>query len=84
LQRYASLFSGLTQGAEGSAKREALDATLVAFENRLGHMMAVYDVADAPAGFLDKWETTFRRKTECCACLLIGSLHCLNPGRLDS
>jgi hypothetical protein len=54
-ERYASLFSGLTQGAEGSAKRQALDATLVAFENRLGHMMAMYDVADAPAGFLAKW-----------------------------
>jgi hypothetical protein len=62
-ERYASLFSGLTQGAEGSAKRQALDATLVAFENRLGHMMAMYDVADAPAGFLAKWETTFFKLT---------------------
>ncbi len=61
--RYASLFSGLTQGAAGSVKREALDATLVAFENRLGHMMALYDVADAPAGFLAKWETTFFKLT---------------------
>ncbi len=62
-ERYASLFSGLTQGAEGSAKRQALDATLVALENRLGHMMAMYDVADAPAGFLAKWETTFFKLT---------------------
>jgi hypothetical protein len=62
-ERYASLLSGLTQGAEGSAKREALDATLVAFENRLGHMMAMYDVADAPAGMLAKWETTFFKLT---------------------
>jgi hypothetical protein len=62
-KRYGSLVSGLTQGAEGSAKREALDATLVAFENRLGHMMAMYDVADAPGGFLAKWETTFFKLT---------------------
>ncbi len=62
-ERYASLFRGLTQGVEGSAKREALDATLVAFENRLGHMMSMYDVADAPAGALAKWETTFFKLT---------------------
>lgn len=62
-ERYASLFRGLTQGAEGSAKREALEATLVAFESRLGHMMSVYDVADAPAGFLTKWESTFFKLT---------------------
>jgi hypothetical protein len=62
-ERYGSLVRGLTQGAEGSAKREALDATLVAFENRLGHMMAIYDVADAPAGFLAKWETRFFQLT---------------------
>jgi hypothetical protein len=62
-ERYASLARGLTQGAEGSAKREALDATLVAFENRLGHMMSTYDVADAPAGLLAKWETTFFKLT---------------------
>lgn len=62
-ERYHSLIRGLTQGAEGSAKREALDATLVAFENRLGHMMAMYDVADAPGGFLAKWETTFFKLT---------------------
>jgi hypothetical protein len=53
----------LTQGAKGSAKREALDATLVAFENRLGHMMSMYDVADAPAGFLSQWESTFFKLT---------------------
>jgi len=62
-ERFGSLFRGLTQGLEGSAKRQALDATLVAFENRLGHMMAMYDVADAPAGFLAKWETTFFKLT---------------------
>ena len=62
-ERYGSLFRGLTQGLEGSAKREALDATLVAFENRLGHMMAIYDVADAPSGLLAKWETTFFKLT---------------------
>lgn len=62
-ERYASLFRGLTQGVEGSAKRQALDATLVAFENRLGHMMATYDVADAPAGFLASWESTFFKLT---------------------
>ena len=62
-ERYSSLFRGLTQGLEGSAKRDALDATLVAFENRLGHMMAIYDVADAPHGFLSQWETTFFRLT---------------------
>lgn len=61
--RYAGLIRGLTQGAEGSAKREAMDATLVAFENRLGHMMAMYDVADAPRGFLSKWETLFFKLT---------------------
>jgi hypothetical protein len=62
-ERYRSLFRGLTQGLEGSARREALDATLVAFENRLGHMMAMYDVADAPAGFLAQWESTFFKLT---------------------
>lgn len=62
-ERFGSLFRGMTQGMEGSAKRQALDATLVAFENRLGHMMAMYDVADAPAGFLSKWETTFFKLT---------------------
>jgi hypothetical protein len=62
-ERYSRLFSGMTQGLEGSVKRQALDATLIAFENRLGHMMAMYDVADAPAGFLAKWETTFFKLT---------------------
>ena len=62
-ERFSSLFRGMTQGADGSAKRQALDATLVAFENRLGHMMAMYDVADAPAGFLAKWETMFFKLT---------------------
>ncbi len=62
-RRYGSLFSGLTQGMEGSAKREALDATLVAFENRLGHMMAMYDVADAPGGRLAQWESMFFKLT---------------------
>jgi hypothetical protein len=62
-ERYASLFRGLTQGAEGSDKRAVLDNTLVAFENRLGHMMAQYDVADAPAGFLSQWETLFFKLT---------------------
>jgi len=62
-RRYGSLFSGMTQGAEGSAKREALDATLVAFENRLGHMMAMYDVADAPGGRMAQWESTFFKLT---------------------
>ena len=62
-RRYSSLFGGLTRGVEGSAKREALDATLVAFENRLGHMMSMYDVADAPAGRLAQWETTFFKLT---------------------
>lgn len=62
-ERFGSLFRGLTQGVEGSAKREALDATLVAFENRLGHMMAMYDVADAPSGFLAKYESMFFKLT---------------------
>jgi hypothetical protein len=62
-ERYGSLFRGLTQGGEGSAKREALDTMLAGLENRLGHMMAHYDVADAPAGFLAKWESTFFRLT---------------------
>jgi hypothetical protein len=62
-ERYRSLVRGLTQGLEGSAKREALDATLVAFENRLGHMMSLYDVADAPAGALARWETLFFKLT---------------------
>lgn len=62
-ERFGSLFRGLTQGAEGSAKREALDATLVAFENRLGHMMSLYDVADAPAGALARAETVFFKLT---------------------
>ena len=62
-KRYSSLISGLTEGAEGSAKRQALDATLVAFENRLGHMMAMYDVADAPAGAIGKMEGLFFKLT---------------------
>jgi len=62
-ERFGSLFRGLTQGAEGSAKREALDATLVGFEHRLGHMMAMYDVADAPAGALAKMESIFFKLT---------------------
>ena len=60
---YASLFRGLTQGAEVSAKRQALELTLVGAENRLGHIMNAYDVADAPAGFLAKWESTFFKLT---------------------
>jgi len=62
-ERYISLFRGLTEGAEGSAKREALDATLVAFENRLGHMMAMYDVADAPSGMIGRMEAVFFKLT---------------------
>jgi hypothetical protein len=62
-ERYASLFRGLTQGAEGSDKRAALDLTLVAFENRLGHMMQMYDVADAPGGALTRFESTFFKLT---------------------
>ncbi len=62
-KRYASLFGGLTQGAEGSAKREAVDATLVGFEHRLGHILNAYDVADAPAGFLHQVEETFFKLT---------------------
>jgi hypothetical protein len=62
-ERYWSLFRGLTQGAEGSAKRQALDLTLVAAENRLGHMMNAYDVADAPAGWLTQVESTFFKLT---------------------
>jgi hypothetical protein len=62
-ERYASLFRGLTSGAEGSERREALELTLVAAENRLGHIMNQYDVADAPAGFLSRWEATFFKLT---------------------
>jgi hypothetical protein len=62
-ERMGSLFRGLTSGAEGSDKRQALDLTLIAFENRLGHMMAMYDVADAPHGFLASWESTFFKLT---------------------
>jgi len=62
-RRFRSLFEGFTQGVEGTAKREALDATLVGFENRIGHMLNAYDVADAPAGFLTQWETTFFKLT---------------------
>jgi hypothetical protein len=64
-ERFGSLFRGFVQGAEGlGASREALDLTLVGFENRLGHMiMNAYDVADAPAGVLAQWETTFFKLT---------------------
>jgi hypothetical protein len=62
-RRFSSLFAGLTQGAAGSDKRAALELTLVAFENRLGHMMAQYDVADAPAGFISRMESTFFKLT---------------------
>ena len=37
--------------------------TLVAMENRLGHMMAMYDVADAPSGMIAKMEATFFKLT---------------------
>ena len=62
-ERYASLFRGLTQGAEGSAKRQALELTLVGAENRLGHIMNTYDVADAPAGWMTRHEATFFKLT---------------------
>ncbi len=62
-ERFGSLFRGLTQGAEGSDKRQALDNTLVALENRLGHMMAMYDVADAPSGLIGKMEGIFFKLT---------------------
>ena len=62
-ERFASLFRGLTSGTEGSDKRAALDLTLVALENRLGHMMAMYDVADAPSGLIGKMEGTFFKLT---------------------
>jgi hypothetical protein len=58
-QRYASLFEGFTQGAEGSEKRAALEATLVAAEHDIGQQMSAYDVADAPAGWLGQAESTF-------------------------
>jgi hypothetical protein len=62
-KRFASLISGLTSGIEGSAKREAIDATLVGFEHRLGHILNAYDVADAPAGYLTQAEETFFKLT---------------------
>jgi hypothetical protein len=62
-KRYASLFRGFTQGAEGSAKRQALELTLVGAENRLGHIMNAYDVADAPAGWMTRHEATFFKLT---------------------
>jgi hypothetical protein len=62
-ERYASLFRGLTRGDEGSDKRAVLDMTLVAMENRLGHMMAMYDVADAPSGMIGKMEGIFFKLT---------------------
>jgi hypothetical protein len=62
-ERFGSLFRGLTSGAEGSAKREAIDLTLVGAENRLGHIMNAYDVADAPAGYLHQVEETFFKLT---------------------
>jgi hypothetical protein len=62
-ERLSSLFRGLTSGADGSDKRQVLDLTLLAFENRLGHIMSQYDVADAPHGFLAKWESTFFKLT---------------------
>ena len=62
-ERLASCFRGLTRGAAGSDKRAALDLTLVAFENRLGHLMSQYDVADAPRGLMAKWEQTFFKLT---------------------
>ena len=62
-ERFGSLFRGLTEGAEGSDKRQALDNTLVALENRLGHMMAMYDVADAPSGMIGKMEGHFFKLT---------------------
>jgi hypothetical protein len=58
-RRYASLFEGFTRGAEGSEKRGALDLTLVAAEHDIGHLMSAYDVADAPAGWIGKAESTF-------------------------
>lgn len=61
--RYASLWQGFGKGAEGSAKREALDMTLVALENELGHHMNAYDVADAPAGRLGQAEQAFFQLT---------------------
>lgn len=62
-ERYASLFRGLTRGAAGSEKRQVLEHFMVANNARLGHMMAIYDVADAPRGFLAKWEARFFRLT---------------------
>lgn len=62
-RRFASLFEGLSPGARGSGRREAIDATLVGFEHRLGHIMNAYDVADAPAGFLTQAEETFFKLT---------------------
>jgi hypothetical protein len=62
-ERYSRLFTGMAQGGEGGAKRAALDATLVGFENRLGHIMNAYDVADAPAGFLTQAEEHFFKLT---------------------
>ncbi len=56
-------FEASLQGAEGTAKRDAIDATLVGFENRLGHIMNAYDVADAPAGFLTQVEEHFFKLT---------------------
>jgi hypothetical protein len=58
-RRFASLFEGFTRGAEGSEKRAALDLTLVAAEHDIGHLMSAYDVADAPAGWIGKAESTF-------------------------
>ena len=62
-KRYSSLFRGLTSGTAGSAKRDAIDLTLVGFEHRLGHIMNAYDVADAPAGFLTQVEEHFFKLT---------------------
>jgi hypothetical protein len=62
-KRFRSLFRGLTQGAEGSDKRQALDNTLVALENRVARMTAMYDIADAPSGLLGKMEGIFFKLT---------------------
>jgi len=63
LERNASVISGYTQGAEGSAKAEVADLLHTGILGRLRGVTARFDISDARAGVLAKMENTFFKIT---------------------
>jgi len=63
MDRNGSMFSGYFRGSIGSDKREVAELLHAGILGRLRGIAARYDISDARAGLLAKWENTFFKIT---------------------